>query len=108
MATVSDDERIRDMIQAVLFTSPGERVNRPSFGSGIRQLVFSPNTAAIAAAVEANVQASLQLWLGDLVLIESVITESDESTLYIGIVYRRLADGERSAATFSLDAGQPA
>jgi hypothetical protein len=44
-----DDEHIRDLIEQVLFTSPGERVNRPDFGSGLRQLVFAPNSDERAA-----------------------------------------------------------
>ena len=43
-ATTDDDDHIRDMIEQFLFTNPGERVNRPDFGSGLLQLVFAPNS----------------------------------------------------------------
>jgi phage baseplate assembly protein W len=107
LATVDDDVHLRNMIQAVLFTSPGERVNRPSFGSGIRQLVFSPLSPAIAAATQATVQASLQAWLGDQLVIEGVTTRIDESTLWIRVSYSRLGTGARAASEFPHDTPRP-
>src|SRR5688500_19081155 len=59
----SDLRHIRDMIEQVLFTSPGERVNRPTFGSGLMQMVFQPNSDEMAAAIQFLVQGSLQQWL---------------------------------------------
>ena len=58
-ASTGDDEHIRDLIEQVLFTAPGERVNRPDFGSGLLQLVFAPNSDELAAAVQHSVQAAL-------------------------------------------------
>ena len=66
-ATTDDDDHIRDMIEQVLFTNPGERVNRPDFGSGLLQLVFAPNSTELAAALQFTIQAALQRWLGDLI-----------------------------------------
>ena len=77
-AEPSDDDHIRDLIEQVLFTLPGERVNRPTFGSGLLQLVFAPNSDTLAAATQLSVQASLQQWLGSLVQIEAVNVESDD------------------------------
>jgi phage baseplate assembly protein W len=99
-ASLDSRQRIRSMIENVLFTAPGERVNRPTFGSGIRQLLFSPTSPAVAAAVQATVQGSLQTWLGDLIAVESVDTKSEESTLTITVVYRVLPAGERRQDTF--------
>ena len=56
----------------MLFTAPGERVNRPTFGSGLQQLVFAPNSDELAAATQLSVQGALQQWLGDLILVEAV------------------------------------
>ena len=66
-AATDDDDHIRDMIEQLLFTSPGERVNRPDFGSGLLQLVFAPNSPELAAALQFTMQAALQRWLGDLI-----------------------------------------
>jgi phage baseplate assembly protein W len=72
LALTSPDDHVRDMIQQVLFTSPGERVNRPDFGSGLLQLAFLPNSEPLAIATEFTVQAALQRWLGDVIKVEKV------------------------------------
>ncbi len=87
--TVSVDEEghIRDLIEQVLFTAPGERVNRPTFGSGLLQLVFAPNSDALAATTQMTVQGALQQWLGDLIAVESVEVNSHDSTLEVQVQY---------------------
>lgn len=82
---------IAQMIEQILFTSPGERVNRPTFGSGTAQLVFAPNSDMLAAAQQNVIQASLQMWLADLIRVQSVSATADDSTLLITIVYVVLA-----------------
>jgi phage baseplate assembly protein W len=82
-----DDDHIRDLIEQVLFTVPGERVNRPTFGSGVMQLVFAPNSDTLAAATQVSVQASLQQWLGSLVQIERVDVQSNDATLNVTVQY---------------------
>jgi uncharacterized protein len=86
-ADTGTDDHIRDMIEQVLFTSPGERVNRPSFGCGLLQLVFAPNSAELAAATQFLVQSSLQQWLGNLIQVDAVRVESQDSSLFVTIVY---------------------
>ena len=86
-AATTDDKHIRDMIEQVLFTMPGERVNRPTFGSGLLQLVFAPNSDALAAATQLSVQASLQQWLGDLILVQAVDVQNIESKLIVTVQY---------------------
>jgi uncharacterized protein len=82
-----DDDHIRDMIEQVLFTSPGERVNRPTFGSGLMQLVFKPNSDELAATTQYLVQGALQQWLGDLIEVNAVSVESNDSTLSVTVQY---------------------
>ena len=81
------DGHIRDMIEQVLFTSPGERVNRPTFGSGLMQLVFQPNSVELAATTQHLVQAALQQWLGDLIEVKEVQVKNFDSTLQVSINY---------------------
>jgi phage baseplate assembly protein W len=81
------EEHIRDLIEQVLFTAPGERVNRPEFGSGLLQLVFAPNSDELAAATQFTVQAALQRWLGDSIMVESVTVESDDALLRVAVQY---------------------
>src|SRR5271166_6298848 len=80
-------EHVYDMIELILFTSPGERVNRPTFGSGTAQLVFAPNSDVLAAAQQQAIQAGLQQWLSDLIRVQSVTVTADEATLEVTVVY---------------------
>jgi len=92
-AETSEDDHIRDMIFQVLFTNPGERVNRPDFGCGIKQLVFMPNSDALATATQFLVQGSLQRWLDGVIQVESVDVEAVESELRVTVVYSKRSGG---------------
>jgi uncharacterized protein len=87
-ASTDEDDHVRDLIEQVLFTSPGERVNRPTFGSGLLQLVFAPNSDALAAATQATVQGALQQWLADVIEVLDVLLETEDSTLRVTVTYR--------------------
>ena len=100
-ADTSADDHIRDMIEEVLFTAPGERVNRPTFGCGVLQLVFAPNSDELAAASQLLIQSSLQEWLGDLIAVEAVTVENDEATLRISVQYVNRQSQLRQTADFS-------
>src|SRR5437870_650365 len=86
-AFTGDDDHIRDMIEQFLFTNPGERVNRPDFGSGLLQMVFEPNSAELAAALQFTIQASLQRWLADLIEVQALEVTSEEATLRVRLQY---------------------
>jgi hypothetical protein len=89
------EEHVRDLVEQVLFTSPGERVNRPQFGSGLLGLVFEPNGSALAAATRARVDGALQLWLADVVLVEGVQVRAEGATLEVIVSYTVRATQER-------------
>lgn len=95
------DAHIRDLIEQVLFTSPGERVNRPDFGSGLLQLVFAPNSDELAAATQFMVQGALQQWLGDLIDIEAVQVEHEEASLRVTVQYVVRRGQSRQVAQFA-------
>ena len=95
------DNHIRDMIEQVLFTTPGERVNRPEFGSGLAQLVFAPNSDELASATQFLVQGALQQWLGELIQVDTVRVESEDSTLRVTIEYVVRRSQERRTAEFT-------
>ena len=86
-AEVDYDSHIRDLIEQVLFTAPGERVNRPDFGSGLLRLVFAPNSSELAATTQYLVQGSLQQYLGDLIQVDAVDVTSEDSTLRVSVRY---------------------
>lgn len=94
------DDHIRQMIELILFTAPGERVNRPTFGSGVVQLLFSPNSSTIASALQLAVQGAIQLWLGDLVQVQNVSITTVDSELNVTISYVEREQQERQTVTF--------
>lgn len=100
-AEASEDEHIRQLIEQVLFTAPGERVNRPTFGAGLRELVFAPNSSELAAATEFMVQGNLQQWLGDLIQVAAVTIDRTESTLQVNVRYRVQRTQQEQVAQFS-------
>jgi phage baseplate assembly protein W len=89
----SEEEHIADMIEAVLFTAPGERVNRPDFGCGLESLVFAPLDAALLGATELQVRGGLQRWLGDEIEVDAVELDAEETTVRITVRYRVAATG---------------
>ena len=99
-AATSLDDHIRDLIYQVLFTAPGERVNRPDFGCGIRQLVFMGNSDVLATTTQFLVQGSLQRWLGDLIALERVTVTNQDERLVVEVVYSRRDNNEREQIQF--------
>jgi uncharacterized protein len=99
------DDHIRDLIEQVLFTSPGERVNRPTFGCGLNQLVFAPNSPELAAATQFLVQGALQQWLGDLIVVDSVEVESVDAALRVTISYVVRLTQTQQTAVFTRGGG---
>src|SRR5258707_7890204 len=100
-AATDDEDHIRDMIEELLFTNPGERVNRPDFGSGLQQLIFAPNSPELAAALQFTIQAALQRYLGDVIDVQELQVTSVDSTLSIAIQYVVLASGASRSDTFA-------
>jgi phage baseplate assembly protein W len=100
-AAASDDDHIRDLIEQVLFTAPGERVNRPTFGTGLMQLVFAPASDELATATQFLIQGALQQWLGDLIQVEAVDVVNREATLEVTVQYQLRRNQQRQVAQFS-------
>src|SRR5947207_14842226 len=86
-ASTTEADHVRDLIEQLIFTTPGERVNRPEFGTGILQLIFAPNSPELAATVQFSLQAAVQRWLGDVIELRSLDVQADDSTLTIEMRY---------------------
>jgi uncharacterized protein len=100
VADTDDDDHIRDLIEQVLFTTPGERVNRPTFGCGLLRLLFSPSSAELGATVQLLVQASLAEWLGDLIVVDGVaVSTPAEATIVVSVSY--LVGNDRRRQVFT-------
>lgn len=99
-APASQDQHVVDLIEQVLLTAPGERVDRPTFGSGTGQLVFAPNSDALAIAQQKLIQGNLQLWLSDLISVQSVQVTNNDATLLITVQYTVIQTQRAQAAQF--------
>jgi phage baseplate assembly protein W len=103
-AGADGDPHIRHLLEMVLFTAPGERVNRPTFGCGLGRLVFEPGGEAAAAAVQFQVQAALQQWLGSVLRADSVRVAGGEGRLEVEVAYTVLESQRREVARFVQEA----
>jgi phage baseplate assembly protein W len=101
IAATDDDDHIRDMIEQLLFTNPGERVNRPDFGSGLLQVVFQPNSTALAAALQFTLKGALQQALGDLVQLQDLAVDNTDDTLTVTVQYLVRGSQQTQTAQFS-------
>ena len=102
-ATLND--YIKQLVEQVLFTSPGERVNLPDFGSGLLQLPFAPNSLEMAAATQFSVQAALQKWLSNYVKVQSVVASAQDETLTVTVSYTALNTDVTQVQTFVYGSG---
>jgi phage baseplate assembly protein W len=93
-AETDRDGQIRDMVEQVLFTRKGERINRPEFGAGMHEMLFSENSPEIAAAAQHMVQASLQQWLAEVIEIRAVRAEAIDNLLRVNVVYSLIGDDQ--------------
>jgi uncharacterized protein len=91
---------LNQLVEQVLFTSPGERVNLPDFGSGLLQLTFAPTSMEMAAATQFTVQGALQKWLSAYIKVQSVVASSVDSTLTVTVTYVPLSTGVTQVQTF--------
>lgn len=104
-AAATEAKHIRDLIEQILFTSPGERVNRPEFGAGVLQMVFAPASPEAAATAEFMIKGALQQYLGQRIEIGEVQAQAQESTMRIRISYRLLRDDTEAVAEFEMGGG---
>ena len=101
-ATTGAVDHLRDLIEQVLLTAPGERVMRPDFGAGLLALVFEPNSAALASTTQFLVQSGLQRHLGELISVSGVSVENIDATLQVTVRYTVLADGTQQSASIAV------
>lgn len=100
----SPQDYLTQLVEQVLFTSPGERVNMPDFGSGLLQLAFAPNNVQLAAATQFSVQAALQKWLSGYVTVQSVVASAEEAVITVTVTYTPLNTDVTQVQTFTYGA----
>ncbi len=96
----NDADHVRELVEQLVFTAQGERVNRPTLGSGLLALVHEPARADLATATQLLVQGALQQWLGDVLAVGSVEVTSGEGALVVTVRYRIKRTGEVRVDTF--------
>lgn len=101
VATTDEDNHIHDLIEQVLFTNPGERVNLPEFGCGLKHLVFAPNSDILATTTQFIVSGALQKWLGHLINVEAVQVKAEYEKLFVTIKYTKLRSREEEQVRFA-------
>ena len=101
IAIVGYPSHVRDMIEQLLFTVPGERVEQPDLGCGLADLVFTPNSPELASAVQAATAGALQLWLGDVITISALSVSADDATLAVTLTYQITATGQQVTDTIT-------
>jgi phage baseplate assembly protein W len=101
-ATTSYEEHVEQMLELLLFTRPGERVNRPDFGCGLLDMVFAPNSPEIAAALNITITAAIAQWLGDVISLTSLDVTADDNRLTVFLSYTVLATGAAAELTLSV------
>ena len=99
-AKTSYEDHVRDMIEQIIFTSPGERVNRPDFGSGLLQAVFAPNSDELAATTNFLIQGALQQYMGNLIRVDGVDVNNRDAILEVTVKYTILRTQEQKTDSF--------
>ena len=99
--TTDASDHIKDEIITVLLTAPGQRVNQPEFGCGLKELIFAPNSFMVSTMVDFKVQQALDRWLGDKIVADEVNVQTLEEQLRIEIIYtvRETAEQDRVVLT---------
>jgi uncharacterized protein len=88
-------KHVEQMMMQVLFTAPGERINRPEFGCGLRQMVFAPNGDVTAGLVKITVFQALERWLRSVIKVQDVQVRAVSETLELRIAYLLLSNQEQ-------------
>ncbi len=96
------DAYIAQLVRQVLLTAPGERVNRPEFGAGVRRLVFAANSDDTSAFAKTLILEALDRWLGRFIHVEQVEVRAVDATMRIDLAYLVLQRGRRR--TLNLEA----
>ena len=95
-------KHVRQMMLQVLFTNPGERINRPDFGCGLRRMIFAPNSDVTANLLQVTIFQSLERWLGNLISLIDVKAQAINEKLDVRIVYILKARQEKQYLNLEL------
>ena len=86
---------VEQLIKQVLFTSPGERINRPDFGCGVKRMVFAPNSEVAANLAQVTILEALTRWLDPVIAVNTVTVRAVDEVLQILVAYTLKARREK-------------
>ena len=87
-ALADEPAHVRQMLEQLLFTMPGERVNRPDFGCGIQRMVFAPQSTEVVATLQALVESEIHRWMGDVISLRKLEVTAEDATLRVLLEYQ--------------------
>jgi hypothetical protein len=93
---------VEQLLRQLLLTNPGERVNRPDFGCGLRRMVFAPNTPEGASLLEVTISGAVNRWLASVVVLERVTARATGETLNVTLAYRLTTQPGRRVLTLAV------
>ena len=94
------EEHVREEIVQLLLTNPGERPFLPSFGGGVRRLVFEAADDVTAGLAKATISQAISFWLQERIELTALNVEASEATLNVDLGYRIVATGEEKQVRF--------
>jgi uncharacterized protein len=80
-------QHVEQLMKQVLFTAPGERINLPDFGCGVKRLIFAPNSVITAALAQVTIFQALTKWLGSAITVNDVKVSAIDERMEISIAY---------------------
>lgn len=86
---------ITQLVMQVLLTAPGERINRPDFGCGVKRLVFAPGGDVAATLAQTTVYQALNKWLSSAITVTEVTAQAMDSILQIRVGYVVKTNGQK-------------
>jgi len=100
-ATVNEERHVKGMLEMLLLTTPGERVNRPGFGGGLNSLVFGPARQELAATIQHALRAEILQWLHDVIDLQELRVDCQDNQISVEVAYILRSDGSAQATQFS-------
>jgi phage baseplate assembly protein W len=98
-------QHVRELIEQVLLTAPGERVMRPTFGGSLMQRVFEPGGPELLASTQYLVQATLSQELGHRITLDALELESRDATLVVTVTWTLLRTGQQQTSAVTIPGG---
>lgn len=101
------EQSVRQAIEIILRTRPGEQLMRPDFGAGLANFVGQPNTVATRRRIRERISEALDRWENriDVDRVDVFEIEGQPTHVRIEIAYRLKRTGAAAQLGLSMDLG---